>query len=97
MYWLGSFLLFIFNAMPRNCRGRLCWCQAVQRPFIALGRASYSLYLWHFPLLDYCEYVELGKLSARMMAVVCLLSLLDSFLSFQFVECPFRFPSRNGA
>lgn len=64
-------------------------------PFTALGRASYSLYLWHFPLFAYVEYVTLGRVKSATILAVCVISLIAAFLSLYLVERPFRFPGRK--
>jgi hypothetical protein len=64
-------------------------------PFVALGQASYSLYLWHFPLFAYFEYVTLGKIGTIPTAEICALSLVAAFLSLRLVERPFRFPTQK--
>lgn len=64
-------------------------------PFALLGKASYSLYLWHFPLLVFASYCYLGKLSASASSAVCVLAVAISFVSLNFVERPFRFPSKG--
>jgi SGNH domain (fused to AT3 domains) len=56
----------------------------------AVGKASYSLYLWHFPLIAFVSYVDLGGLSWTTKAGLCLASLIISFLSLNYVELPFR-------
>ena len=66
------------------------WLSA--RPITAVGRASYSLYLWHFPLLVFSGYVILGGLGSWAAAGICLLSGGISFLSLHFIERPFRSP-----
>ncbi|GAA0482100.1 acyltransferase family protein [Parasphingorhabdus litoris] len=60
------------------------------RPFTLCGQASYSLYLWHFPLLAFAIYARGGELSTFEALVVCALSLVLSLLSLKFVERPFR-------
>jgi peptidoglycan/LPS O-acetylase OafA/YrhL len=64
-------------------------------PVVAVGRASYSLYLWHFPILAFAGYAKLGGLSTQEAGILCMLSLGISFASLQFVERPFRFHSGN--
>lgn len=64
------------------------------RPFVAIGKASYSLYLWHFPLLAFGKYLTLRQVGAYTTAAICVASLTISFLSLQFIERPFRRPSR---
>lgn len=65
-------------------------------PFVSLGQASYSLYLWHFPLLAYLEYLTLGRPTVSMTALACALSVGMAFVSLRFIEHPFRFPRRKG-
>lgn len=59
-------------------------------PLVFIGVISYSLYLWHWPLIVFAQYVLVGDLGrAAKIAVICA-SLLMAFLSFEFVESPFR-------
>ena len=60
------------------------------RPAVLLGKISYSLYLWHFPLLAFGFYVGLGALSAAQTAALLTLAFLLSLLSWRFVEQPAR-------
>jgi len=62
-------------------------------PLTAVGRASYSLYLWHFPLIAFASYVELTGLNWRTKAAICVTSVIISFLSLLYVELPFRHAS----
>ncbi len=55
-----------------------------------IGRLSYSIYLWHWPILTFCR---LSGISIDVMAVkiaILALTFLCSFLSWRFVEVPFR-------
>jgi peptidoglycan/LPS O-acetylase OafA/YrhL len=60
-------------------------------PFTAIGKASYSLYLWHFPLIVFYIYATGARLSPLGAAGICLTALAVSFASLWFVERPFRF------
>jgi peptidoglycan/LPS O-acetylase OafA/YrhL len=62
-------------------------------PLTAVGKASYSLYLWHFPLIAFASYVELTGLSVRTKTAICVISLVISFLSLLYIELPFRHSS----
>ncbi|GGR59946.1 peptidoglycan/LPS O-acetylase OafA/YrhL [Nocardioides luteus] len=60
------------------------------RPLRYVGDISYSLYLWHWPLIILApELLEIG--SARVeMAVAVLAAMVLSALSHRFVEVPFQ-------
>ncbi|QLE79164.1 acyltransferase [Francisella sp. Scap27] len=59
------------------------------KPIVAIGVISYSLYLWHWPIIAYINYLSLNK-----TPVVCLIiftaSAILATLSYFFVEKPFR-------
>jgi len=61
------------------------------KPMVLVGLASYSLYLWHQVLLAYWRnaYVQ-TELNAQSIAALILASSILSYLSFRFVEKPFR-------
>lgn len=54
-----------------------------------LGTVSYSLYLWHWPLLTIAHYFDYGFKPAQT-AVLVALTFLMAHLSNRLVEAPFR-------
>jgi peptidoglycan/LPS O-acetylase OafA/YrhL len=54
-----------------------------------MGRCSYSLYLWHWPIVVAIYYLELEKDPAAIGSGL-LLTLLLGWLSYRFVETPAR-------
>jgi peptidoglycan/LPS O-acetylase OafA/YrhL len=60
------------------------------RPFRAIGQVSYSLYLWHWPLLSFAAIVSPGELSSAVRAILMLLAAAAATLSYFFIETPFR-------
>lgn len=54
-----------------------------------LGKISYSIYLWHFPLIAAVKYLEID-MSATSQVLIFLLAVSAAQLSYQFVEQPFR-------
>ncbi|MGB7449421.1 MAG: acyltransferase, partial [Ornithinimicrobium sp.] len=60
------------------------------RPAVWVGGLSYSLYLWHWPLLISAE-AQWGELSAVQGLAVAVSSAVPAYLSYRFVENPLRF------
>lgn len=60
------------------------------RPLVFVGLISYSLYLWHWPLLAFSNYWGLGSMGAADKAVLVGLSCVLAVLSWRFVEGPVR-------
>jgi peptidoglycan/LPS O-acetylase OafA/YrhL len=58
-------------------------------PMVWLGGLSYSLYLWHWPLLIAAEGAW-GHLQVRYMLLVVLASVVPAWLSLRLVENPVR-------
>lgn len=65
-----------------------------RKPFVFVGLISYSLYLWHWPLITFCKYVF--PYNSQVAVGIGLLSIILGFLSWRFVEKPFRNPSAFG-
>ncbi len=62
------------------------------RGAVGIGLISYSLYLWHWPVLVYAHYALLskGSLPLAWRWGLVALSLLLAYLSWRWVETPFR-------
>lgn len=60
------------------------------RPVVFIGLASYSYYLWHWPLLSFASYAAMRELEIWESLVVLLLSFLVSVVSLWYIERPFR-------
>ena len=60
-----------------------------------IGKISYSLYLWHWPLIVFWKLRTDPHLSAVEMAVLGALSILLAALSTQVIERPFRQVSKS--
>ena len=61
-----------------------------RRPAVWVGGLSYSLYLWHWPLLV-AAAAYWGGLSPLRGAVIAIGSVIPAYLSYRFVENPIRF------
>ena len=65
------------------------------QPLVWVGLISYSFYLVHWPIIVFSRYVILREFSPMESAVLVVLSLLLGFLSYRFVEQPFRKPASS--
>jgi peptidoglycan/LPS O-acetylase OafA/YrhL len=54
-----------------------------------LGNTSYSIYLWHWPLVFYLGYLEVSHQPFYIVTAV-LLSVLFGWLSYKYIETPTR-------
>ena len=66
-------------------------------PVVFVGLISYSLYLWHWPLLAFPRVIEMGPLSIGTRVGAVALSVALAVLSYRFVELPFRRRPANAA
>lgn len=61
------------------------------KPVVFIGVISYSLYLWHWPLIVFFKFVTVAQApTGRQDCALLFLSLVLAFLSFELVESPFR-------
>jgi peptidoglycan/LPS O-acetylase OafA/YrhL len=59
------------------------------RPLVAVGFASYGLYLWHFPAIRYVE-LDLGLTNLAGIALATAIAGLGTWASWQLLEGPLR-------
>lgn len=82
---VGAALVIIF-ASPATLVGRLLsW-----RPLVGIGLISYSAYLWHQPIFAFARLMLRTLPSPFVLSCLSVLSLLLAYLSWRFVEKPFR-------
>ncbi|GAA4473520.1 acyltransferase family protein [Enteractinococcus fodinae] len=60
------------------------------RPMRWIGDLSYSLYLWHWPLLVFAAYLADGDLPVGYGLLIVTLAIIPSWLSYRYIEEPFR-------
>lgn len=81
---LGAVLVIVF-ATPQGLAG---WALSL-RPVVFVGLVSYSLYLWHVPLLVLTR-IATGRDDVALMLGVCALAFGIACLSWRYVERPIR-------
>jgi len=82
---LGTVLILGF-ASPRNLVGQLL----STRLLVVIGMLSYGVYLWHHPLLAFARHSHLTEPSALLRGTLVALSFPLAYLSWKYVEKPFR-------
>ena len=81
----GAALLIITGIGPSTLANRFLSLS----PMVFVGKLSYSLYLWHWPVISFAFYMN-GKLSP-MHGIACLgVSVVLAYVSWRFVEQPVR-------
>lgn len=65
-------------------------------PMVKIGKMSYSIYLWHWPLLAFANLL-LVRVTLEVRLVLALCSVLISIPSYHFVEQTFRRSTRLSA
>jgi hypothetical protein len=60
---------------------------------VFIGLLSYSLYLWHYPLFSFFQIMKGGVPSIIELTFLLILSFGLSYLSWKYIEQPFRKPN----
>ncbi len=82
---IGTVLIILFGNQ-HTLVGKLL----ATRIFISIGLISYSAYLWHQPLLSFARHASLEDLSNLDLIALCVATFSLAFLSWRYVEAPFR-------
>lgn len=83
---VGAALILYANSLGPTLVGRLLSA----KPLVWVGLISYSLYLWHWPLLAFSHYCLMRPFTPPEQALLFSGALLLAYLSWRFVERPFR-------
>ena len=82
---LGTILIILANTAQTTSLGRLLSL----KPLVGIGLISYSLYLWHWPLLAFTSY-WLYPIPTSLLLLILVASFLFAWLSWKYIETPFR-------
>ncbi|WP_438300101.1 acyltransferase family protein [Pseudomonas sp. NMS19W] len=83
---LGVVALILANGHRETLIGRFL----SSRVMVGLGLISYSWYLWHWPVFVFSSYASVEEPGVLDIAGLILLTLVLGYLSWKFVETPFR-------
>ena len=82
---IGSALIIIF-ANQKTLIGKLLSIRLI----VGIGIISYSAYLWHQPLFSFYKLQDILPTNNYILLGLSVLSLLIGFLSWKYIEKPFR-------
>ncbi|WP_135505444.1 acyltransferase family protein [Roseovarius aestuariivivens] len=82
---VGAMLIILF-AGPSTVTARVLSL----KPMVGIGLISYSAYLWHQPLFAFARILSADHPSFAVMLGLAAASLVLAWLSWRFVEQPFR-------
>jgi peptidoglycan/LPS O-acetylase OafA/YrhL len=82
---LGAAMVIAAGASPNAASGLLG-----VRPMVFVGLISYSLYLWHWPIIVFAQYAQGRALDGLQGLLVVALSFAVATLSWRLVERPVR-------
>ena len=82
---IGTALVILF-AVPKTVIHSLLSIKLA----VGIGLISYSAYLWHQPMLAFARHRLLGEVPSYFLLTLCVASFLIAWLTWYFVEKPFR-------
>lgn len=60
------------------------------KAFVGVGLISYSAYLWHQPLFAFARINQIKPISEVLMVMLSVCSILLAYVSWRYIEKPFR-------
>ena len=82
---VGTALLILF-ATSKTYIGKLLSIKLL----VSIGLISYSAYLWHQPIFAFARHYSLKSVPEYAFLLLSLLSLALAFLTWKYIEAPFR-------
>ena len=88
---IGACLVIFSNSARSTVAGRIL----AAKPLAFVGLISYSLYLWHWPVLVFTRFGLGGVQTFPAMVMVLLVSFALAYVTWRFVERTFRQPRQH--
>jgi peptidoglycan/LPS O-acetylase OafA/YrhL len=95
---LSAFWPCLGAALILSCRCRSSWVNRSlsMTPVRWFGLISYSLYLWHWPIISFLNYYSLDELTVPERLSAFALMICLGWLSYTFIEKRFRGAAMSG-
>jgi peptidoglycan/LPS O-acetylase OafA/YrhL len=88
---LGTAVLIFANTVPAGSMRQGYFARALSwGPMVFIGLISYSLYLWHWPVICFSSYWAVSDFTVSEELSIVLVSFALAILSWKFIETPFR-------
>ncbi|MBC7489701.1 MAG: acyltransferase [Glaciimonas sp.] len=81
---IGALLIIIYSENTRA--GNML----AAKPLVGIGLISYSTYLWHQPLFSFARHRSLAEPSKSFYLMLIFASFLLAYITWKYVEAPFR-------
>jgi peptidoglycan/LPS O-acetylase OafA/YrhL len=88
---IGTGLLILF-ANEQTMVGKVLGVKVL----VGIGLISYSAYLWHYPLFAFARHRSIEKPSEVLLIALAASALLLAYLTWRWIETPFRNKQRIG-
>jgi peptidoglycan/LPS O-acetylase OafA/YrhL len=83
---LGAGLILWNGLNQQSILSQLCSAKSIQ----IVGLSSFSLYLWHWPILVFLKYIYIDELGTHVLFIALIFTFVISYLSWAYIENPFR-------
>lgn len=83
---LGAGLILWNGLNQQSILSQLCSAKSIQ----IVGLSSFSLYLWHWPILVFLKYIYIDELGTHVLFIALIFTFVLSYLSWAYIENPFR-------
>lgn len=83
---IGTALIIYSNHKEQTIVGHIIGIS----PLVFIGKISYSLYLWHWPLILFTKYFLIRPINQSEKFYILGLTFIISVLSWRLIETPFR-------
>ena len=83
---LGTCMIIYSGVNPRSLSRRIL----SNSYLVGVGKISYSLYLWHYPIFMFLAYIRMRPLTVSEVLFASCLSIFLAWGSWKYIEAPFR-------
>ena len=83
---LLSVILTVFFVVSNNKKSRSLFCFINTKVFSLLGMMSYSIYIWHQPILAFYRYFISSSFSLFFLLIFFVVVLSLSYVTYRFIE-----------